>query len=111
MDLCYAISPQLAIHKLQGNGFMLCHFPIDNESLTISTYLASEVFTCYREMLMLFGDEVWTGKIPHSSLKAHPNSHARHKFFPTHGLAVVVKKDSTTRGFATRGGIFFHHAC
>ena len=90
---------------------MLCHFPIDNESLTISTYLASEVFTCNREMLMLFGDEVWTGKIPHSSLKAHPNSHARHKFLPTHGLAVVVKKDSNTRGFATRGGIFFHHAC
>ncbi len=60
---------------------------------------------------MLNGGEVGTGQIPHSSLKAHPNSHARHKFFPTHGLAVVVKKDSTTRGFATRGGIFFHHVC
>ncbi len=33
------------------------------------------------------------------------------QFFPIHGLAVVVKKESSTRGFAARGGFFFHHAC
>ena len=37
------------------------------------------------------------GKFLHSSLKAH-------YIFPIHGLAVVVKKNSTIRGFATQGG-------
>ena len=43
-------------------------------------------------------------KIPHESRKAH-------FIFPTHGLAVVVKKNFPTRGFAARGEIFLHHAC
>ena len=40
------------------------------------------------------------GKFPHSSLKAH-------NIFPTHGLAVVVKKNFPTRGFAALGEFFF----
>ena len=55
--------------------------------------------------------EFGTGKIPYSSLKVHFNSHARHNFFPIHGLAVVVNKNSTIRRFAAHGGIFIHHAC
>ena len=33
------------------------------------------------------------------------------QIFPIHGLAVVVNKKSTIRGFAAHGGFFIHHAC
>ena len=93
-------------------------------------------FSCMGMVIPSWGEE-GTGKIPYSSLKAHLHSRARHNFFPTCGLAVVVEKisttpakprvgkklwlarecrcafrdsygifNSTTRGFAPRGGIF-----
>ena len=43
-------------------------------------------------------------KIPHESRKACPNS-------PRHGLAGVVKKNSTMSGAAASDGIFFYHNC
>ena len=73
--------------------------------------LGGETFTFIIGMWIQSFLEFGTGKIPYSSLKVHFNSHARHNFFPIHGLAVVVNKNSTIRRFAAHGGIFFHHAC
>ena len=51
---------------------------------------------------MLNGGEEGTGQIPHSSLKAHPNSTTRGKISPLMG------NKFTTRGFATCGEFITH---
>ena len=96
------------------------------------------VFTCYIGMVMLNGGKEGTGQIPHSSLKAHPNSTTRGKISPLMGNKIhhswlrhswwicypsaeifyhswwnwdvpfVTHGEffnSSTRGFAPRGGI------
>ena len=67
-------------------------------------------FHLYIGMILIRREKLCLGKIPYSSLKAHFHSHARQKF-PHSWLSSCGKKNSTTRGFAACGGIFFHHAC
>ena len=43
-------------------------------------------------------------KIPYESGEVH-------LYFPMNGIAGVVNNNSTMRGFASHGGIIFHHNC
>ena len=53
----------------------------------------------YLGMPILWCGKIGKGKFPQSSLKAH-------FIFPSHGLAVMVKKNFPSRGFAAPGEIF-----
>ena len=58
-----------------------------------------EVFSLILGMSIPWCGKIGKGKFPQSSLKAH-------FIFPSHGLAVMVKKNFPSRGFAAPGEIF-----
>ena len=58
-----------------------------------------EVFSLILGMSIPWCGKRGKGKFPQSSLKAH-------FIFPSHGLAVMVKKNFPSRGFAAPGEIF-----